>query len=450
MLVWSAAPIARRQCRSGLPDARRAAPAWTRPGRSSSPRPRRTTLRVRRSRPARTLCTSGGRSRWVLGRRPGRPRRHCRHSSDWSLARRRRAEQRPRAARPGPALGATPSSTPASTGLRSCPLTGNSLAVPLSTEAGPPVGTSAGVAFVHDGTAYLLTPPYDAPPRPLLAADGLFPMVWPDMVGAERGDGPGGPTAMYVDLEQARSRRRSPIGSSLPAISRSDNSLPWVPAAFSAAGRPARGGRVQLGQVVGHAAAVIGTVGSSVVWLSAGTCAPNGECTLHRHHLGLSPRPTWTRSFSPLRGHEGFLRRRRRRSERHAHRRVCGYEPGPRRAGHRRYRHSRLTLVPDSTIAVGHGAPTARGRPTAPTCSSRVREAPCTPMRPAPPGRSASTSRDPAASPWVKDRPRPATANWRRRIVSCGVHRHPLKYLASGNNLMRSTLSPESVQRVTR
>ena len=138
--------------------------------------------------------------------------------------------------RPGPALGRYTLIYTGKHGVEVVPLDGQRHRVPLRTEAGPPVQTSAGVAFVRDGTAYLLTPPYDAPPRPLVAADGLFPMVSQDMVGAERGDGPGSRSATYVNLEQTSSAK-FPEWSFLPAISRWGNSSPWVPTTFCAAGR---------------------------------------------------------------------------------------------------------------------------------------------------------------------------------------------------------------------
>src|SRR5579875_644970 len=71
--------------------------------------------------------------------------------------------------------------------------------------SGPPAGpaeqTSAGLVFVQGGTAYLLAAPFTDPPRALLPADGLFPMMWPGVVGAEREAGVGRTAVTFVDLQ---------------------------------------------------------------------------------------------------------------------------------------------------------------------------------------------------------------------------------------------------------
>jgi hypothetical protein len=122
------------------------------------------------------------------------------------------------------------------------------------------------------------------------------------------------------------------------------------------------GGQVQLGRAVGHAAAVIGTVNSSLIWLSADTCAPNGECTLH---LTTSDdgAPDVDHVVQPPPGHMGFL---------------AGGAGDPKGtliaafvAGNRD--HAALAIidtgildsaiVSDSVIAVGHAAATARWTP---------------------------------------------------------------------------------------
>jgi hypothetical protein len=246
-------------------------------------------------------------------------------------------------------------------GVEVVPLDGQHPRYPMSTDAGPPVGTSAGVAFVHAGTAYLLTPPYDARPRPLLVADGLFPMVWPDMLGADRGVGTGNPTAVYVNLEQAGSPAL-PGWQFPPGYRPVGQFFALGPGGLLRDWLPGPGGQVELGRAVGHAAAVIGTVNSSLMWLSAGTCAPNGECTLH---LTTSDdgAPDVDHVVQPPPGHDGFL---------------AGGAGDPNGtliaafvAGSRDHAALAIidtgildsTIVSDSVIAVGHAAPTARWTP---------------------------------------------------------------------------------------
>ena len=226
---------------------------------------------------------------------------------------------------------------------------------------GPPLGTSAGVAFVHDGTAYLLTPPYQAPPRPLVAADGLFPMVWPAMVGVDRGVGPGGRSALYVDLEQTDSAQ-FPEWQFPPGYQPVGQYFAVGPGGLLLGWQFGWNGRIQLGPVIAHAAAVVGTASSSVAWLSSNACAPNGECPLHVTFADASA-PGGNRFVQPPRSHRGFL---------------PGGAVSPNGtliatfvATSRNQAALAIvdigtlgaTLVPDSTVTLGHGAATAQWTP---------------------------------------------------------------------------------------
>lgn len=246
-------------------------------------------------------------------------------------------------------------------GVEILPLDGQKPRFPVRTETGPPVGTSAGVAFVHDGTAYLISPPYEAPPRPVLAANGLFPMVWPGTIGAERGGEAGSRTALYVDLEQTGSTV-SPEGQFPLGYQPVGQFFALGPGGLLRFWWPDSGGRVQLGPVVGHAAAVVGTVNSSVAWLSSGTCAPNGECTLHVT-TSDTPAPGVDQLVRPPRGHAGFLPGGAVDPTGSLIAAFVATSPD----------HATLaivdtgvldtTLVPDSTIAVGHGTAKAQWTP---------------------------------------------------------------------------------------
>jgi hypothetical protein len=161
------------------------------------------------------------------------------------------------------------------------------------------------VVFVHAGTAYLLAPPFEGSPRPLLSADELFPMVWPGMVGAVRNAGSGPTEAQYVDIQDgspANSPRWKlpagyrPVGQFLAMDSGSDLRS-W---------QPDPNGQVQLGGVIGRAAAVIGSDGSRAAWVSAGGCSLDGECPLHiSDTTALSN--TGDHTVAPPADHEGFL-----------------------------------------------------------------------------------------------------------------------------------------------
>jgi hypothetical protein len=216
------------------------------------------------------------------------------------------------------------------------------------------------MAFVNDGTAYLLTPPYDEPPRPLLAANGLFPMVSGDMIGAERGGGSGGRSATYVNLDTTSSMK-FPEWQFPPGYQPVGQFFALGPDGLLRSWSPGSGDLAELGPVVGQAANVVGTIGNRVVWLAAGTCAPNGECTLH---VSTSDYPRDVdQVVPPASGHKGFLPG------------GAADPTGTRIAAFvaARRGHAALaivdtgivdtTVVPDSTIGVGHGVATAQWTP---------------------------------------------------------------------------------------
>ena len=105
---------------------------------------------------------------------------------------------------------------------------------------------------------------------------------------------------------------------------------------------------------------MIASAGSSVAWLSADGCAPNGECTLH---VTTSDYPDVDQVVQPAPGHEGFLPGG---AADPSGTRIAAFVATSRG-------HAALavvdtgildtTLVPDSTIAVGHGVATARWTP---------------------------------------------------------------------------------------
>ncbi len=264
------------------------------------------------------------------------------------------------ASRPGPALRSFTVVYAGQHGVKVVPLDGRRPRVPLNTETGPPIRTSAGVAFVHDGTAYLLTPPYNAPPRPLVAADGLFPMVSGDMVGAERVGGPAGRRVSYINLERIGSTE-SPEWQFPPGYQPVGQFFALGPDGLLRGWSPGSGDRADLGPVVGHAAGVLGTVGNRVVWLASGTCGPSGECTLH---VSTSDYPVDVDEVvPPANGHKGYLPGGAANPN---GTRIAAFVATSRG-------HAQLaivdtgildtTLVPDSTITVGHGVATAQWTP---------------------------------------------------------------------------------------
>lgn len=169
---------------------------------------------------------------------------------------------------------------------------------------GPAEQTSAGTVFVQGGTAYLLAPPYAGPPRPLLQADGLFPMLWPGVVGAERDAGPGQVEASFVDLQDGHPSHSPwwvfPAGyrpiSQLLASGPGGAVLPWQPA----------DGGVRFGASLGAAVSVMTSATPEVAWLSARGCAPDGECLLHVDNLNADD-PGDGRVVPPPAGHAGYL-----------------------------------------------------------------------------------------------------------------------------------------------
>jgi hypothetical protein len=190
------------------------------------------------------------------------------------------------------------------TGVTVVALSGHGHWAASTAVAGPPIETSAGVAFAGGGMAYLLVPPFNTRPRPLVAADGLFPMVWPGMIGTLRQAGSGSTEAQYVDIENGTAHNSGgwnlppgyrPVGQFL-AEGSSSELRSW---------QPGTNGHTQLGPVIGHAAAVLGSDGSRVAWIGTGAC-PSGECPLHISNTA-SQGPTTDHTIAPPAGHHGFL-----------------------------------------------------------------------------------------------------------------------------------------------
>ena len=246
-------------------------------------------------------------------------------------------------------------------GVEIVPLDGQRRHVLSSAVTGPPLGTSAGVAFVHDGTAYLLTPPYQAPPRPLVAADGLFPMVWPAMVGVDRGAGPGGRSALYVDLEKTDSAQ-FPEWQFPPGYHPVGQYFAVGPGGLLLGWQFGWNGRIQLGPVIAHAATVVGTASSSVAWLSTNACAPNGECPLHVTFADASA-PGGNRFVQPPRSHRGFLAGGAVSPNGTLIATFVATSPNQAALAIVDTSTVTATLIPDSTVTLGHGAATAQWTP---------------------------------------------------------------------------------------
>ena len=244
--------------------------------------------------------------------------------------------------RPGPALGRYTLIYTGKHGVEVVPLDGQRHRVPLRTEAGPPVQTSAGVAFVRgcQVPAYLLTPLDDAPPRPPSRRRWTIPHGVSGHGRCRARRRPRQAAARRTSISSRPVRRSSPSGSFLPATAlggrsssrpgsrqRSARLVALAPRGLSRAGRHrwARRRRDRVGR------------------LQRGLAVRRRLCPERRMHApGCgSPRttPTWTEcSAQPVRG---ISARRGGGSEWHTHCRLCGYQPGPRRAGRRRYRHPR-------------------------------------------------------------------------------------------------------------
>jgi hypothetical protein len=174
----------------------------------------------------------------------------------------------------------------------------------LTAEVSAPVQTSDGVAFLRGGWAYFLASPFTGSPRALVPADRLFPMLWPGVVGVAHSLASGAVEVEFIDLQDGTTSETS-IGH-LPSG--------YQPVAqFLATGTGgmlrtwgAGSGRgLQLGPTLGRASAVIGTSGTSVAWLAADGCAPDGECPLHVTDTSMAT--TGDRIIAPPPGQRGFL-----------------------------------------------------------------------------------------------------------------------------------------------
>ena len=191
-------------------------------------------------------------------------------------------------------------------GPRVVPLDGG----PTSTlmAAGPadpqrPVEVSGGVAFLRRGVVYFLATALRAAARPLGPADHLFTMLWPGLVGVQRGSGPGTVTVQFVSTT-AQSADNSPVWQ-LPtgyqALAQAGSGLLVQDANGQLRIWSLDGGR--LGPVISRSGDVIGTSGDEVAWRSNTGCDGDAECPLH-----ITNASTGTdRVVSPPTAHGGFL-----------------------------------------------------------------------------------------------------------------------------------------------
>jgi hypothetical protein len=191
-------------------------------------------------------------------------------------------------------------------GVHVIPLAGGPESHPLTTPTGPPVSTSGGVVFVSKGTAFLLAAPFTSPPRALVDADRVFPMVWPGTIGVGSRAGSGAVSLQFVDLQTG-----NPISAPMGGLPHGYQPVAQVlavgPGGVLRTWEPGSGGRAQLGPALGDTAIVMGTDGQVVAWLAAGDCAPNGECPLHITDIESGPLEGDRLVVPPL-GHRGFLR----------------------------------------------------------------------------------------------------------------------------------------------
>jgi hypothetical protein len=191
-------------------------------------------------------------------------------------------------------------------GPRLTPLDGG----PTSTlmPAGPadadrPVQVAGGVAFVSHGQAYFLAAPTPTATHPLGPADHLFAMIWPGLVGVQRGSGPGPVSAQFVPTAAA-SGGNSPVWQ-LPAG--------WQPLAQAGGGLLVRnatgdlriwsldGGK--LGPLLGQSGTVIDARADEVVWRAYAGCNASAECPLHITNTSTGA----DRIVAPPAGHAGFV-----------------------------------------------------------------------------------------------------------------------------------------------
>ncbi len=184
------------------------------------------------------------------------------------------------------------------------PLGGQAQTRPLTADASAPLQTSAGVVFRRAGWAYFLAAPFTGRPRVLVPADRLFPMLWPGVVGVARNLASGAVGVEFIDLVGGTGAG-TPLGQ-LPAgyqpvaqfLAMGAGGMLRTWAAGSDHG-------LQLGPTLGRASSLIGTSGTTVAWLAATGCSPEGECPLHVSDTSAGTRGD--RIIAPPPGHRGFL-----------------------------------------------------------------------------------------------------------------------------------------------
>ena len=165
-----------------------------------------------------------------------------------------------------------------------------------------PLAVSGGVVFLHRGLAYF----YDtaAPERfhALVPADRLFPMIWPGVVGVQRGLEPGPLSVQFVSTSEART---------------ADSPVWQLPAGYQPIAQGGTGlfvintiGQLrtwsletrQLGPVLGLAASVVDTHVDQVAWRASMGCA-DGECPMHLTNASTGQ----DRIITPPAEHRGFF-----------------------------------------------------------------------------------------------------------------------------------------------
>ena len=196
--------------------------------------------------------------------------------------------------------------TTGASGVMVIPLDGRGASQPVAHPVGEGVATTNGVAFVESGTAEILPPPFTGPPRPLAAADRVFPMSGPEAVGLVRRLPSGTVTVGYLDASTG-------VSISVP---------PWdLPPGYQALGQylarspggllrtwaPAPGPVTRLGVPFGPAAAVAGVGGTQVAWFPAGACRPGSECPLEVTDVTGPTAGVNSGHARPPAGHRGFL-----------------------------------------------------------------------------------------------------------------------------------------------
>jgi hypothetical protein len=220
------------------------------------------------------------------------------------------------------------------------------------------------VAFVHAGTAYLLASPFRDPPRPLGLADGLFPMVWPGLVGAQRAVGSGVFEAWYVDAQDGN--RPDSTGWQLPAGYRPVGQfLALGPGSVLRSWQPGQSGQVRLGRTIGYATTVVGDNGSTAAWLAGDNCAANRECPFHLTDTAESA-SAGDRIIPAPADHYGYLPGGALSPDAGL---IAAFVAGP---GGRRDQaqlviintaSSQVSVIPHSTISIGNGEGSAQWTP---------------------------------------------------------------------------------------